>query len=220
MSQAAAKAVPHDHEHVLEAFCRRLCAELGPGYELQTRNQDPDELHLWTPERGCLNLRSNGSEIIVQATGWPTVAQHGLRRRFSRDIGARIAIARDIRAAARDLQRRVLDPYRAALAEARRAESSWRGVLQDVGDCVQRAGLRTDELHAVGRTLQASRPLGALDESGAYVPSQCTNTIHLQDKHALGSFEAHYLSLTELAELNRFVDALIARRRPSLRLRA
>ena len=220
MTQAAAKADPHDHEHSLDAFCRRLCAELGEGYHLQAPGHDPDELHLWTPERGCLRLRRANAEIVVQAIGWPTVAQHGLRRRFGHEIIARIATARDARAAARDLQRRVIEPYRTALADARRAESSWRSLLSDVSECVQRSGLHADELHAVGRTLQTRRPLGALDESGAYVPSQCTSTIHLQDESALGSFEAHYLSLAELAELNRFVDTLVARRRPSLRLRA
>ncbi|MEQ1439199.1 hypothetical protein AAG565_07530 [Fontimonas sp. SYSU GA230001] len=207
----------------LDEFARRLCAELGAGYQVQApagASHETEALHVWTPERGCLSLRRSGGEFVVQAIGWPVVAQLGLRRRFGREIGARVAIDRDIRSAARDLRRRVIEPYRLALAEARSAESSWRSLLQDVTDCARLAGLSTEELHAVGRTLQARRPLGALDESGHYVASQCTNTIHLQDEGALGSFEAHYLSLAELAELNRFIDTLVARRRPSLRLRA
>ncbi|MFA5938468.1 MAG: hypothetical protein WC809_03840 [Sinimarinibacterium sp.] len=220
MAQAASSVIPMGGVPEFDAFCRQLCAELGEGFHAQNPGDDPDELHIWTPERGCLSVHRSGRELLVRAIGWPNVAQFGLKRSFRTEISARIAITRDAGAAARDLQRRVIGPYRAALADARSAESGWRNVLKDVSDCLDRSALRAEDVHAVGRNLQARRPLGALDESWAFVPSQCTNTIHLQDQGALGSFEAHYLSLAELAELNRFVDALVAKRRPKLRLRA
>lgn len=220
MSPIRPKIVPFHPSLDLLAYGRRLCQHLGPGYDARAGDPASGAVHLTTPQRGDIKLTRSGGELTFVADGWPEVSELGLRRTFRKDILAHVSVQRDIVAAAHDVLRRVVEPYHAALAEAREREAAWRGVLKEIGECLALSGLRTDEVHAVGRTLQASRPLGVLDEAWAFVPSQTTTRISVQERGALGSFEAHYLSLQELAQINRFVDELIARRRPALRLHA
>lgn len=220
MSQASSSVVPLSTELSLETFCRLVCMELGEGFHVQQLASGPDRLYIWTPERGCLSAQRRGTEILFQAADWPVVEQLGMRRTFSRTIAARVSITRDIHAAARDLERRVVRPFQAALAEARRQADVYRSLLNDIAECLELCGAGPGDAHAVGRTVQARRPLVALEQDDTRVPSQCTTTISIHENAAFGSFEARYLSLKELAELNRFVDELVARRDRVLRLSA
>lgn len=221
MREAISSVVPLSTELNLETFCRLVCMELGEGFHVQQpAGGGADRVYIWTPERGCLSAQRRGEEILFQAADWPVVEQLGLRRTFSRTIAARISITRDIHAAARDLERRVVRPFQSALAEARHQADAYRSLLNDIAECLELCGLGPGDAHTVGRTVQARRPLIALEQADTRVPSQCTTTISIQEHAAFGSFEARYLSLQELAELNRFVDELVARRDRVLRLSA
>ncbi|TJY58216.1 hypothetical protein E4T66_16090 [Sinimarinibacterium sp. CAU 1509] len=202
----------------LETYCRLICMELGDGYSARRADDGIDLIHLWTPERGCLTASRRGSDMIVQASDWPVVEAFGERRSYSQAIHSRLSMLRDVRSAAHDLQRRVVEPYRVALNAARRDAAAYRELLSDVVDCFDRCGFSTQEVHRAGRTLQARRPWDALDQTETRMPSSSTVTVTLQPDAALGSFEMHFLSLQELAELSEFVSGLMQRRRPKLRL--
>lgn len=220
MELANATVVPLHHGMTLDIFGQRLCRELGNGYCVERVPGAADQLLLKTPELGELILRRQRDEVTVEASGWPVVDGFGRRRRFARQIDARVSLHRDPEALALDIERRVLRPYREALADARRRSTAYRQLLDDIADCLQLAGLRRSDVHGTGRQLQAQMPLEPLDDARTRMPSRSTSTITLHEDRALGSFEVHYLSLRELASLNRFVARMIARRQPAFRLQA
>lgn len=217
MTQAP-KVLPPRTTPTLESFCRSLCAELGEDFELQ--RLAPERLRLRGADALSIDVERHRDAVLFQASGWPCVEGLGLRRSFARTIAARISITREAAAAAQELRRRVLLPLRAALAQALREASAFRGLLDAVAESLQHCGLRAAEAHTIGRTLQARRPLPPLDCGGVQVPSHCALAITVQDQVAVASFEVRHLSLTELVELNGFVDTLMKRRGGQLRLLA
>jgi hypothetical protein len=218
MDASSATVVPLATEPDLETYSRLLCMELGDGYSARRADDGVDLIHLWTPERGCLSVSRRGSDMIVQASDWPVVEAFGERRSYSQSIHARISMLREVRVAAQDLRRRVIEPYRLALTSARREAAAYRELLGDVADCFDRCGFAAGEVHRAGRSLQARRPWDALDLGGTRMPSNSSVTVNLQPNAALGSFEMHFLSLQELAELNEYAAGMMQRRRPQLRL--
>jgi len=218
MQASNATVVPLATGPDLETYCRLICMELGDGYSARRADDGIDLIHLWTPERGCLSASRRGDDMIVQASDWPVVEAFGERRSYSQPIHARISMLRDVRAAAHDLRRRVIDPYTQALSAARRDAAAYRELLGEVVDCFDRCGFSAREVHRTGRTLQARQPWDALDLGDTRTPSSSGVTVNLQPQAAIGSFEMHGLSLQELAELSEFVAGMMRRRRPRLRL--
>lgn len=204
----------------LETYCRLICAELGEGYSVARAARSPDQMLIWTPDRSCLSVQLRGDEVMFAAADWPVVDEVGFKRSFSRDISARISFGRDIKAAAQDLRRRVITPFAVALAEERRKAAAYRTVLHDVARCLDHSGFRPGDGHVVGKTMQARKPHGALDEGWTRAPTVSDTTITVQDQGAVGTIEVRYLSLDEVEAVHGFLNELIGRRRPALRLSA
>jgi hypothetical protein len=192
----------------LETFCRLLCTELGAGFSIARTARQPDQLLIWTPDRSCISVQKRGDELLFAAADWPVIDELGFKRSFSREISAKISFGR------------VILPFAEALQEERRKAATYRAVLHDVARCLSHSGFRPDDGHVVGKTLQARKPHGALDEGWTLAPTVSDTTITVQDQGAVGSVEIRYLSLDEVEAVHGFIDKLIARRRPALRLSA
>ena len=206
----------------LEAYCRELCHIWGPGYEPapSTSGAIAGALTIRTPDQGLIAVHRHGDDLEFRAHGWPSVQEAGFKRSYSEDLAARISATRDVDAAARDLQRRLLIPYATALTQARRRASSYRRLIADVSACLDHVGFGNADRHVLGRSLQAQKPHGALDDNGNRVPTTSVTTITARDESAVANVEVRCLSLPEVEALHGFISELMARRRPVLRLGA
>lgn len=202
----------------IEALCAELCAHWGDGHA-PAPAPDGSSFHLRTPDQGLISVQSHGDELEFRAIRWPNVNEHGFKRSFSRPLGARVGAARDPAAIARDLQRRLLTPYAAALSEARRQASEYRRLIAEICACLERVGLDSADRHVLGRRLQAHKPHGALDHNGTRLPTTSVTTIAVrEDDSAVGAVEVRGLSLGEVEAVHDFVAQLTACRQPVLRL--
>ncbi|HEX4895733.1 MAG TPA: hypothetical protein VFV11_05320 [Solimonas sp.] len=216
----ASRVTRLDPSFELLPYCRLLCIELGSGYELCPSDRDPTTVLIATPDKGCIAVQRHGQELSFQASEWPVVNEAGFRRSFSRDLRASIGVGRDPSAVAPELRRRLLQPYAEALATERRNAANYRCLLVEVSACLEHSGFTPSDRHVVGRTLQASKPHGALDDGHSRIPTTSTTSITIQDQSALATVEMRYLSLDEVEAVHGFLADLIARRRPALRLTA
>jgi hypothetical protein len=206
----------------LEAHVEALCRLWGPGYALApvAHNAPANALAIRTPDQGLVAVELHGSELEFRATGWPQINDAGFKRSYAENLSAKISLNRDVDAAARDLERRLLVPYAAALTQARRKAADFRRLIADVNNCLDHAGFASSDRHVLGRSLQAQKPHGALDDNGKRVPTTSVTTITARDDSAVANVEVRSLSLPEVEALHDFISELIARRRPVLRLSA
>lgn len=201
-------------------FCRLLCAELGAGYSLGPAERDPTTVLIFTPDNGSIAAQRHGTEVRFQASEWPVVNEAGFRRSFSRDLHASFSLGRELAGVAQELRRRLLQPYAEALQTERRNAANYRCLLVEIAACLQHSGFAPADSHVVGRTLQACKPHGALDDGHSRIPTTSTTSITIQDQTAVGTVEMRYLSLDEVEAVHGFLADLMARRRPALRLTA
>jgi hypothetical protein len=202
----------------IEALCAELCAHWGDGHVLAPAS-GTQGVQLRTPDQGLIDVQIHGDELEFRAMRWPNVHEHGFKRSFSRVLSARVSTSREPEAIARDLQRRLLQPYAAALSEARRQASEYRRLIADICACLDRVGLDAADRHVLGRRLQAHKPHGALDHNGTRLPTTSVTTVAVrEDDSAVGAVEVRGLSLAEVEAVHDFVAELTARRRPVLRL--
>lgn len=202
----------------IERLCTELCVRWGDGYALAT-DAGARTLSLRTPDQGLIDVQAHGDELELRAMRWPSVHEHGFKRSFGRSLSARVNAMREPEAIARDLQRRLLQPYAAALSEARRQATEYRRLIADICACLDRVGLDAADRHVLGRRLQAHKPHGALDHNGTRLPTTSVTTVAVrEDDSAVGAVELRGLSLAEVEAVHGFVAELTARRRPVLRL--
>jgi hypothetical protein len=203
----------------LRAWCAALCAHWGPGYSFGTPALRGPALVIRTPEQGVIGLHPRGDEVEFRTEHWPAVHEHGFKRSYAQPLVARISAGRDPEDAARDLQRRLLQPYATALAEARRKAADFRRRIAGICETLGRVGLGRADRVVLGRRLQAQKPHGALDHHGTPLPTTSMTTIALRDDDsAIGSVELRGLSLREIEALHGFIDTLVRQRQPGLRL--
>lgn len=201
----------------IETLCADLCALWGDGHTLATVSDGAVQLR--TPEQGLIDVRAHGDELEFRATRWPNVHEQGFKRSFSRVMSARVSAMRAPEAIARDLKRRLLQPYASALCEARGQAAGYRRLIADICTCLDRVGLDAADRHVLGRRLQAHKPHGALDHNGTRLPTTSVTTITVrEDDSAVGAVELRGLSLAEVEAVHGFVAELVSRRRPVLRL--
>lgn len=203
----------------LESRLRTLCQLWGPGYSL-AHDHGAETFIIRTPDQGLISVQPHGQDLQFEASGWPQVQDAGFKRSYAQELSARVSAHRPLSATARDLERRLLQPYADALGQARRKAADYRRLITDVSRCLDRAGFTGSDRHVVGRSLQAHKPHGALDDNGKRLPTTSVTTIHAHDDGAVANLEIRCLSLPELESLHAFVDQLIVQRRPVLRLSA
>ncbi len=206
----------------LDAYIETLCHHWGAGHAPApaTVGAAAHARTIRTPDQGLIAVEPHGGELEFRAIGWPQVNEAGFRRSYAETLSARISLGRDPVAAAQDLQRRLLLPYESALTEARRKAADYRRLLADVSACLDHAGFASSDRHVLGRSLQAQKPHGALDDNGKRVPTTSVTTITARDDGAVANVEVRSLSLPEVEALHGFISTLMAQRRPVLRLSA
>lgn len=203
----------------LETRLRALCDLWSPGYTL-AHDASAEAFTIRTPDQGLISVQLHGQELEFQASGWPQVQEGGFKRSYAQELTARVSVHRAVSASARDLERRLLLPYADALSQARRKAADYRRLIADVSRCLDHAGFTGSDRHVLGRSLQAHKPHGALDDNGKRVPTTSVTTINARDDSAVANVEIRSLSLPEVESLHAFIDELIAQRRPVLRLSA
>lgn len=206
----------------LEAYVESLCRCWGAGYAPApvSKTAPAHALAIRTPDQGLIAVEAHGHDLEFRATGWPQVNEAGFKRSYAEPLSAKISAGREVEAAARDLERRLLVPYAAALTQARRKAADYRRLIADVSACLDHAGFARSDRHVLGRSLQAQKPHGALDDNGKRVPTTSVTTITARDDSAIANVEVRSLSLPEVEALHDFISDLIARRKPVLRLSA
>jgi hypothetical protein len=219
VSSQQLSACEPDADAGLRAWCAALCAAWGPGYSFGTPANRGAALVIRTPEQGVIGMHLRGDDIEFRTEHWPAVHEQGFKRSYAQPLVARISAGRDPEDAARDLQRRLLQPYAAALAEARRKAADFRRRIAGICDTLNSVGLGRADRVVLGRRLQAQKPHGALDHHGTPLPTTSVTTIALRDDDsAIGSVELRGLSLREIEALHGFIDTLVRQRQTGLRL--
>ncbi len=209
-----------NHPQALEAYCAELCRVWGADYALAPPavGAGAADITLRTPDQGLIEVRRRGDELEFRAARWPSVQEEGFKRSYRQDLSAKVSANRDAESVARDLQRRLLTPYASALAQARHNAAEYRRLITDIGSSLDQIGLSRADRHVLGRKLQAQKPHGALDNNGSRLPTTSVTTVTARDESAVGGVEVRGLSLGEIEALHGFIDELVARRRPVLRL--
>ncbi|HEY0974711.1 MAG TPA: hypothetical protein VGE57_09485 [Solimonas sp.] len=217
MNATASKAVS---VQTLETYVSELCRHWGPGFTLApaAHGASPHSLALRTPDQGLIAISLHGHDLEFRASGWPQVNESGFKRSYHQELSANVSITRGTDVVARDLERRLLVPYAAALTQARRQAAAYRSLIADVAACLDHVGFGNADRHVLGRSLQAQKPHGALDDNGRRLPTTSVTTITARDDSAAGNVEVRGLSLPEVEALHGFIGELIARRKPVLRL--
>lgn len=210
------RTMPTAADNAVQSWRRALCATLGDGYVPATA---PDGLpSIRTPDQGRISLRAHASEIELIASEWPTIDELGFRRRYSRELSIRVSAQREITASAQDIRRRLLQPYALALAQERRRAGRYLQQLRAIATCLAHAGFGPRERHIVGRSVQAQKPHGVLEDQGLRLPTTSTTSVTPHEESAVAAVEVRGLSLDEVEAMHVFLDQLVARRAPTLRL--
>lgn len=213
-NEPAIAAASEAHPTQLAAM---LCSQLGEGY---SAHDAPQAGVCWIngPDGSRVELRLNGADWECRALAWPSVEGQGLRRRFQQDIHARVAVRRGVDVAAHELRRRVFAPYGRALQDARTQARIYREALRDLRSALGRSGFRDQDAQLVGRSLRLGRPYTPLDTGAAMLPSASTTTVVMHDLAPVVQVDLHNLTPDEAASVHAFVDQLMTRRSPQLRL--
>ena len=214
MPRTASTAAAADAK--LSLWCRTLCDSLGGDHVLGTAATGQPSIR--TPDQGRVDIQARGQDIEFVAAAWPLVDELGFKRSYRRELSIRISAQREAAVAALDLQRRLLQPYAQALSEERRRASAYREQLRSIATCLSQAGFGPRERHVVGRSVQAQKPHGVLEDHGLRLPTTSTTCVTPHEDSAIAAIEVRGLSLGEVEAVHAFLNQLVAQRVPSLQL--
>ncbi len=200
----------------LTLWCRTLCDTLGGDHVLSPSPAGLQSIR--TPDQGRIDIQVRGQDIEFVAAGWPLIDELGFKRSYRRELSIRISANREATAAAQDLKRRLLQPYSQALSEERRRASAYREQLRSIAACLNQAGFGPHERHVVGRSVQAQKPHGVLEDHGLRLPTTSTTCVTPHEDSAIAAIEVRGLSLGEVEAVHAFLNQLVAQRVPSLQL--